>query len=356
MIETDSIRIVEMPDLGAVNDSSSVVGERAGSGRFSAIALRAYCAANISAAMAPVCAAPTIAAAVKQFGPIGVVTTSSPVLQFDIPESLNMGSGFFDAIVVNHIRNAGVGHRQSFTAQITMNGASVNEMNVAAAFFGFLETGSGNVFGGNSYARVYSTAAATANCCSFEANTDVQQPMVGSKIGIQIIDTATSSGDGLNGSAALLIGRQPGGFGYRDGILFGSDLVANMGAARNALIRSGNAAGSATATRGIDFTTASFAGAAIALPSGGSGAGGISWGGGGEGGELVSDTTANGPLVHFGNNALSVTGSSGSTAMLLGTTATPTVSVWVTGVGLRQFAAGAPDSGGAGFRLLVVPN
>ena len=38
----DSIRIVDMPDLGVVNDNSSVVGERSGSGRFSAPALRTY--------------------------------------------------------------------------------------------------------------------------------------------------------------------------------------------------------------------------------------------------------------------------------------------------------------------------
>ena len=36
------VRIVDMPDLGTVTDTSSVVGERAGSGRFSAIALRNY--------------------------------------------------------------------------------------------------------------------------------------------------------------------------------------------------------------------------------------------------------------------------------------------------------------------------
>lgn len=36
------VRIVDMPDLGAVNDTSSVVGERAGSGRFAALALRSY--------------------------------------------------------------------------------------------------------------------------------------------------------------------------------------------------------------------------------------------------------------------------------------------------------------------------
>jgi hypothetical protein len=41
-----SIRIVDMPDIGAVTDTSSFVGERAGSGRFSAVALRNYCLAS----------------------------------------------------------------------------------------------------------------------------------------------------------------------------------------------------------------------------------------------------------------------------------------------------------------------
>ena len=38
------VRIVDMPDLGAVTDNSSVVGEHAGSGRFAATALRTYVA------------------------------------------------------------------------------------------------------------------------------------------------------------------------------------------------------------------------------------------------------------------------------------------------------------------------
>ena len=43
------VRIVDMPDLGAVNDASSVVGERSGSGRFSAPALRNYVNAELNA-------------------------------------------------------------------------------------------------------------------------------------------------------------------------------------------------------------------------------------------------------------------------------------------------------------------
>jgi hypothetical protein len=41
---SDSIRIVDMPDLGAVTDVSSLVGERAGSGRFTAQAMATYVA------------------------------------------------------------------------------------------------------------------------------------------------------------------------------------------------------------------------------------------------------------------------------------------------------------------------
>ena len=42
------VRIVDMPDLGAFDDSSSIVGERAGSGRFGASALRKYIGGDIN--------------------------------------------------------------------------------------------------------------------------------------------------------------------------------------------------------------------------------------------------------------------------------------------------------------------
>ena len=38
----EAIRIADMPDLGPVTDTSSFVGEHAGSGRFTAAALKAY--------------------------------------------------------------------------------------------------------------------------------------------------------------------------------------------------------------------------------------------------------------------------------------------------------------------------
>src|SRR3954466_3548220 len=37
------VRIVDLPDLGAVTGSSTIVGEKSGSGAFTANALRSYC-------------------------------------------------------------------------------------------------------------------------------------------------------------------------------------------------------------------------------------------------------------------------------------------------------------------------
>ena len=45
------VRIADMPDLGAVNDASSFVGERAGSGRFGAPTLRSYVCSYITAGL-----------------------------------------------------------------------------------------------------------------------------------------------------------------------------------------------------------------------------------------------------------------------------------------------------------------
>ena len=42
------VRIVDMPDLGAMNAASSVVGERAGSGRFSAAALKSFIQSDVA--------------------------------------------------------------------------------------------------------------------------------------------------------------------------------------------------------------------------------------------------------------------------------------------------------------------
>lgn len=49
----NGVPIGDMPDLGSVNDNSSVVGEHAGSGRFSAPALRSYVLTGLNLAGLP---------------------------------------------------------------------------------------------------------------------------------------------------------------------------------------------------------------------------------------------------------------------------------------------------------------
>ncbi len=69
---SSSIRIVEMPDLGSVTDATSFVGERSGSGRFSATALRNYVSGGTSAGVANV----------RDFGAVGNgVTDDSAAIQ-----------------------------------------------------------------------------------------------------------------------------------------------------------------------------------------------------------------------------------------------------------------------------------
>ena len=55
------VRIVDMPDLGAVTDTSSMVGERAGSGRFAATALRAYTRVGLTGFVPSIAALRTLA-------------------------------------------------------------------------------------------------------------------------------------------------------------------------------------------------------------------------------------------------------------------------------------------------------
>jgi hypothetical protein len=47
-----TIRVIDLPDLGIVTDASSIVADKTGTGRFSALAMRSYCA-SISVGEAP---------------------------------------------------------------------------------------------------------------------------------------------------------------------------------------------------------------------------------------------------------------------------------------------------------------
>jgi hypothetical protein len=63
------VRIADMPDLGAVNDASSFVGERAGSGRFGAPAFKSYATTGLATSAAVLAAATGLSA--RSYGAIG---------------------------------------------------------------------------------------------------------------------------------------------------------------------------------------------------------------------------------------------------------------------------------------------
>lgn len=79
------IRIVDMPDLGGVDDTSSMVGERAGSGRFAATALRSYVSSYIASGLPWIAMRPsggddlaTLQAAINGVAPRGGVVMLGP--------------------------------------------------------------------------------------------------------------------------------------------------------------------------------------------------------------------------------------------------------------------------------------
>jgi hypothetical protein len=87
-VTTLGVRVASLPDLGAVTDGSSVVGERAGSGRFAATALKSYLSAGFAdatgtaAALAAETAARTLGqtlTSIKQYGVIGDGVTDDTV-------------------------------------------------------------------------------------------------------------------------------------------------------------------------------------------------------------------------------------------------------------------------------------
>jgi hypothetical protein len=300
-----------------------VVGDHAGSGLFTAPALKSYAIAGLSSlpeapsdgnaygrmnttwVHVPQSSDLTQPHLNNLVGTGGAMTSSAaPWMNFTGTEAFAMGTSFYLPVVVDFTRTGGTGHRQAFTAQYHVSGAALTEMLVGSAGFAFMTGGSGNLFGFNSYSQAATGTANTAAIISLEADTDCRVN-VAQKIGIQVIDVSTSTGDGSNTSAGMIMACQNGGFGWQTGIQFGLDSGTNSRGARTALLRTANATNSATVVRGIDFRTAVFSGPAIDLPAGGTNNGDICWSSG-AGGVIRSDTLANGPVLSFQDNVFAV--------------------------------------------------
>lgn len=287
---------------------------------------------------------------------IGRSSFAKPLVQITQVESATPGaSAFHHGWVFNHVRSNGNGHRQAVTGQITTTGAAAGEMNVGLSGFGFLDSGSGNIFGGNTYARVESAAASTSEAVGLEINTEIKRAVV-RKVGLQIVDVATSIAAGTSYDTAVIIGNQAGGVGFQSGIQFGLGTPGTFGIkAGGALIHAASDA-PAQLRAGIDFANiaAGFSQAAILLrPNSGN----IKWGASGEGGQILSNTASTGMSVIFASGLMVFRNFAGTAdaAKFDDNEATDKVFIYVNG-SLKKVVAGAIDSGGVGFRMLRVAN
>lgn len=272
------------------------------------IASTAYVQSQISAAWRPVVQASTIKSGINLAGNVGPQTdSSSPWATFTGGDSFAMGSSFYNFYVVNYNRNAGTGHRQAFNGIMNVHGSTDNGFNVGVAGFAYADGGGPNqIVGMNSYAQTSGTATSTA-VVSFEANTDLRVSGSPLKIGVQVVDVATSTQDGATTSAGIVVAKQSGGLGYQTALQFGLDSGSNAQPTPSGgtLIRT---AQTWTCARGIDFRNTTFSVAALDMLPGQAGAGAydgntIAWAGG-AGGKLTNRTATNGPRIEFQNNVL----------------------------------------------------
>lgn len=183
-------------------------------------------------------------------------------------------NGFYLPVVLYHSVGSGGAipsgsHRESLRVQLdiynTQTGNFMVGMNSVATV---KANSSGSAFGINGVAQALSGASPATEIVAGELNVDAHQN-VARKIGLQIIDPSTSVGVGTAFDAAVYIDRQVGGAGFKEGLR-----IDNV---QNSSINLAPTGGVAK----IHFRN-------------------------GSGGELRSDTLANGPQIILGNGSFNV--------------------------------------------------
>lgn len=154
------------------------------------------------------------------------VTSSSTTAPWywAIQDSVNAGSGNFyipfgirDTMVAG-----GTGSREAIDARMETSVGSAGNFYVGASFLGHnTGGGSGNFFGGGFYVQIDSGADSGTEAVGSESNTDVRTTVT-RKVGLQVVDAATSTGSGSAFDAGIQINSQVGGVGYQ----YGLDILA----------------------------------------------------------------------------------------------------------------------------------
>jgi len=170
-----------------------------------------------------------------QMGTSGAYATGSGIIAADaeIFDSFTPGSGnWYYGTLVYHRAQNGTGHRAAQEIVLEVTGHGATDMLVGIAPVGHIVSGGGYAFGSNPYAWVSAGADVGCQGVGEEVNTDIRRN-IAVKIGIQIVDVSTSTGQGLTYDAALRIDKQGGARGYDQGILFVSSPNLNLISAPN---------------------------------------------------------------------------------------------------------------------------
>lgn len=221
---------------------------------------------------------------------------------FNLTDTLAVGAGtwyvpFYVADTFD--ASVGSGNRQPLVCAQTVNNGVGNSFYVGAQFNATLNSGVGACLGINPYVLIAAAAGTGAEAVSAEFDLDVRANVT-RKIGVQIVDIATSTGTGTIGlDAGLMIARGSGAAGWVNGIQFGEQISNSPVAGSNGVKSTGTVlkvwpgsgvTGQADFTNGIDFTGLSILNNAFASPGFAvNGQGIISFGG--SGAELYADTT-----------------------------------------------------------------
>lgn len=163
-----------------------------------------------------------------------------------------------------HVQAGGNGNRNALWALLEVDGGvrDAGTFSTALQAFTFGSVPGGAYVGSNPYVRV-SGLGSGSGAIGEEINLDAQVPLW-EKIGLQVADVTTSTGQGLHRSAALRLVNQPGAAGFRDGILFDHQPQQSLTPGNSTLLRT---TGGVYGT-GIDLGAASFVGAGMVLPMG----------------------------------------------------------------------------------------
>lgn len=239
-----------------------------------------------------------------QIGPASSPTGYDPIYSIN-SESATPGVGAFGpshVFIINRQPGSN-GNRESIHVEMNSSGGATGDQIVGGMLAGRIVGGSGTAYGSNPYCWVDVAADGHSQCIGEETDTDARRD-VAAKVGIQVVDVATSIGKGTAIEAAYLAARQPGGSGFGTGLQFG--YIGSSQADRDARypVRSGGAIIYSLPTTikmrtGIDFSAIEtpFTDAAIKLAPGNT----VSFGQNGSGGTLRSATDNGAGSVIFGS-------------------------------------------------------